>query len=295
MSRQTLASEKFFRHCLEQFGDQFDYSETIYTAAKESVKVTCRKHNETFVVEARNHLRSKSGGCSECKKEESRLPLKDFIERASEIHGAKYDYSRVTYDNLNQKVTIICPLHNEFEQKAAHHLSGHECKKCGFTKRGKSRRAAVAEGIIERFKTIHGNKYDYSKVDYQRFHDPVTIICPIPGHGEFRQEPAVHLMGHGCQKCGGNPRLTQSEFLRIAHEVHGNRYDYSLVEVDGVDKPVEIICKKHRIFPQTPFSHLNNGANCPWCSPNAPKTAEEYIESFRATHGNKYDYSLVDY
>lgn len=293
MSRQTLASENFFRHCHEQFGDHFDYSETIYTAAKEPVKVTCRKHHKTFAVEARNHLRSKSGGCTECKKEESRLPLKDFIDRAGEIHGAKYDYSRVTYDNLNQKVTIKCPLHGWFDQKAAHHLCGHGCEKCGITKRGISRRAA-AEDIIERFKKIHGNKYDYSKVDYQTYHEPVTIICPITGHGEFRQGPVVHLMGHGCQKCGGNPPLTQFEFLRKAHEIHGSRYDYSRVEVDGVDQPVEIICGKHESFWQTPYSHLK-GANCNRCSDIVPKTREEAIESFRATHGNKYDYSLVDY
>jgi hypothetical protein len=294
MSRQTLATEKFFSDCHKQFGDRFDYSETIYTTLKKPVKVTCRKHHKTFVVpEARNHLRPKSGGCSECEQEAARLPLKDFIERANDIHGAKYDYSRVTYDNLNQKVTIKCPLHGWFDQKAAHHLSGHECEECGITKRGISRRVAT-EGIIERFKKRHGNKYDYSKIDYQGFHKPVTIICPIPGHGEFRQSPNVHLMGCGCQTCGGNPRLTQSEFLRKAHEVHGNRYDYSRVEVDGVDQPVEIICRKHESFWQTPYSHLN-GANCNRCSDIVPKTREEAIESFRATHGKKYDDSLVDY
>ncbi len=289
----TVPTKEFVRRCRNKFGDRFDYSETIYSKSKHPIKVTCRKH-EAFVVEARNHLRLDSGGCSKCEQDVSRLPLKDFIKRANDIHGAKYDYSRVTYDNLNQKVTIICPLHSEFDQKAAHHLSGHECEKCGITRRGKSRRAAVAEGIIERFEIIHGNTYDYSKVDYQRYHEPVTIICPIPSHGDFPQEPAVHLSGSGCPICSGNLPLTQTEFLRKAHKTHGNRYDYSLVEVDGVDQPVEIICKKHESFWQTPYSHLN-GANCNSCAGIAPKTREEAIESFRAAHGKKYDYSLVDY
>lgn len=291
MGRKAVTTKEYVRRCWNKLGDQFDYSETVYTTARDAIKVTCKKHG-SFVVEARNHLRLNSGGCSQCRHDESRLRLQDFVKRANEIHAAKYDYSRVTYDNLNQKVTIICPIHGEFDQKASHHLSGHECEKCGFNKRGKSRRARVAAGIIERFTKVHGNTYDYSKVDYQRTHEPVTINCR--SHGAFRQEPVVHLMGCGCPLCSGNVPLTQSEFLRKANEVHGNRYDYSLAKVNGVDRPVEIICTEHGTFWQTPYSHLN-GANCQRCAGVALMTREEAIASFRETHGHKYDYSLVDY
>ena len=111
MFRKGVNTKEFVSRCRNKFGDQFDYSETIYTAAREPIKVTCRRHGTFVIPEARYHLRSKSGACSMCEHEASRLPLADFIYRANEIHGAKYDYSQITYDNLNQKVKIICPIH----------------------------------------------------------------------------------------------------------------------------------------------------------------------------------------
>lgn len=47
--------------------------------------------------------------------------------------------------------------------------------------------------------TVHGYKYDYSKVEYKGNKVKVCIICPE--HGEFWQIPKDHLHGHGCRKC----------------------------------------------------------------------------------------------
>ena len=52
------------------------------------------------------------------------------------------------------------------------------------------------ESFIEEARKVHGDKYDYSKVDYVDAHTPITIICP--NHGEFEQTPNSHLSGHGC-------------------------------------------------------------------------------------------------
>ena len=59
-----------------------------------------------------------------------KLTLEDFIQRAREVHGNKYDYSKVTYVNANTKVCIICPEHGEFWQKPSKHLVGHGCPMC---------------------------------------------------------------------------------------------------------------------------------------------------------------------
>jgi conserved hypothetical protein len=56
--------------------------------------------------------------------------------------------------------------------------------------------------IIAKAKLVHGDKYDYSKVDYSNAHTKVCIICP--NHGEFWQTPNNHLRGHGCPKCKRN-------------------------------------------------------------------------------------------
>ena len=58
----------------------------------------------------------------------------------------------------------------------------------------------TTDKFIKKAKTIHGNKYDYSKVKYVNNHTKVCIICPI--HGEFWQTPMKHLIGRGCPKCG---------------------------------------------------------------------------------------------
>jgi hypothetical protein len=59
-----------------------------------------------------------------------KLTQEEFIKRSKAVHGNKYDYSKVNYINKTSKVTIICPIHGEFEQKAEDHYSGHGCKKC---------------------------------------------------------------------------------------------------------------------------------------------------------------------
>ena len=53
--------------------------------------------------------------------------------------------------------------------------------------------------IIEKFNKIHGNKYDYSLVEYVNNTTKVKIICPI--HGIFEQTPKSHLDGNNCYKC----------------------------------------------------------------------------------------------
>lgn len=51
-------------------------------------------------------------------------------------------------------------------------------------------------------------------------------------------------------------RLDASEFIRKAHKVHGERYDYSKVCYKETHTAVEIICPKHGVFEQTPAVHL---------------------------------------
>ena len=68
----------------------------------------------------------------------------EFIAKAREVHGEKYDYSKVEYINNRTKVCIICPIHGEFWQTPSNHLHGYECKECG---RFKSRRKIFGVGI----------------------------------------------------------------------------------------------------------------------------------------------------
>ena len=156
--------------------------------------------------------------------------------------------------------------------------------------------------FINKAKLIHGDKYNYSKVEYINSKTKVCIICPI--HGEFWQRPSSHLQGKGCLKCGFDKtasikRLTREEFITKAKEVHDNKYDYSKVIYKNSDTKVEIICPTHGSFFQTPYHHLQ-GHGCKKCGDEAKShklkmNTTEFIIKAKEIHGNKYDYSKVKY
>lgn len=151
----------------------------------------------------------------------------------------------------------------------------------------------TTEQFIERARAVHGDKYDYSKVEYNGNRKKVTIICPK--HGEFEQEPINHLHKHGCPYCAGSARGTTESFIEKARKVHGDKYDYSKTKYGKNNREkVIIICPIHGEFKQEPVNHLN-GQGCPHCYGKHKKTTEQFIEAATAIHGDKYDYSQVEY
>lgn len=148
------------------------------------------------------------------------------------------------------------------------------------------------EEFIKRAIKVHGNKYDYSKVDYQGNATKVCIICPE--HGDFWMTPNNHLNGHVCMKCSGRERVTLDVFVKRSNVKHNNRYNYSKVDYKGLGIPVCIICPVHGEFWQTPRSHMS-GNGCPLCYGTPKSTSEEFVKKAQAKYGNLYDYSKVDY
>lgn len=223
---------------------------------------------------------------------------KSFIEKAKQVHGNKYDYSKVEYVDTRTKVCIICPEHGEFWQRPILHLKGHQCKKCAeSTKliRNKDTKLTFIKKAIKK----HGNKFDYSKVDYKNSITKVCIMCPE--HGDFKQTPQKHLLGHQCPLCaniqqGLKNRKTLKDFVNESNLIHNNKYDYSqIIDINGVYSKVPIICKEHGVFIQKVITHLS-GSGCPKCAPNGILlTNEEFISRARQIHGWKYDYSKIKY
>ena len=127
-----------------------------------------------------------------------KLTTEEFIKRAKEIHGGKYDYSLADYKGYDKKIKIICPTHGVFEQSPDSHLRGRACPVCGKEKLSMLF-SFPQEQLIKRAKEIHGDKYDYSLVDYKKAIVKVKIICPI--HGIFEQSPDSHLRERGCPIC----------------------------------------------------------------------------------------------
>ena len=132
---------------------------------------------------------------------------------------------------------------------------------------------------------IHGDKYDYSLIkEIKGGQSKVDIICE--DHGIFKQRVSNHInLADGCPKCAGigkwNNEVLKSEFQKI----HNSIYDYSLIEFNGVDKKVKIICEYHWVFDQNIYKHLK-GQGCPECSYNSK--GEEYVKMQLEELGIKY-------
>lgn len=213
----------------------------------------------------------------------------DFIEKAHAVHGDKYDYSKVEYVNSSTKVCIICPEHGEFWQTPSMHLYGNGCPICARSNRGLK---YTTETFIEKCKEVWGYKYSYDNTVYHGITKKITITCPI--HGDFEIKANDFLNGHGCQECGGVKRLNTQTFIEKARKVHGDKYNYSKVNYINNKTKVCIICPEHGEFWQTPSRHLC-GDRCPMCFKSEKKTTEQFIEEAKEVHGNKYDYSKVNY
>jgi hypothetical protein len=122
--------------------------------------------------------------------------------------------------------------------------------------------------FVEKAKMIHGDKYDYSLVDYKNVKTKVKIICP--DHGPFEQRPDSHLNGCGCFKCSNiktanHNRLNIDVFIEKAKIIHNNKYDYSLINYKNAKTKIKIICPEHGTFKQRPDCHLR-GQGCPKCN-----------------------------
>ena len=226
-----------------------------------------------------------------------RLTTQEFIEKAKSIHGNEYDYSKSIYTTAKDKLIIICPIHGEFEQSPDGHLHGQGCPKCKFDKLSEER-SLTTEEFINRAVEIHGDLYDYSNTVYKNATTKLQILCPE--HGYFSTLPGNHLAGKGCPKCAIEHirklrLLSTEEFIERAKKVHGDRYDYSITKYSGLENSIQFICKEHGVVTQLANVHLHCKIGCSKCAGNKKLTTEEFIERAKKVHGDRYDYSKVNY
>ena len=94
--------------------------------------------------------------------------------------------------------------------------------------------------------------------------------------------------------------LGTDEFIRRARAVHGDRYDYHLVDCAGARIPVVIVCPEHGPFRMKPHRHLS-GRGCRKCTFDRLRNERklpfwEFVERVMEVHGaNRYEYELKDF
>lgn len=261
MGLKKITKEEFINRVNSTFGDRYDCTGVEFINMRTPIFLFDKEKQDYIRVIPNNLFRKFKS--SERSGRVKKLTKKEFIERAKKIHGNKYDYSKVKYIDYETPVRIICPIHGEFQQSPNSHLHSYGCPKCG-RKNINVDRKLTTEEFIKKAKEVHGDKYDYSKVEYKNNKTPVTIICPE--HGEFKQAPSNHLNGHGCKKCATETsKLTKELFVERAKLVHGDKYDYSKVKYSGSQSKICIICPEHGKFQQRATDHLM-GHGCPICN-----------------------------
>lgn len=289
--------EEFVRRARMKHGDKYSYDKVVYLGSRVKVEIVCPIHG-SFWQEPAAHLRGR--GCPMCS-HRMKLTREEFIKRAKEIHGDKYDYSLVVYVNALTKVKIICPKHGVFEQTPAMHLYGQGCPMCGHEQKGAYKRK-TQEQFLKEMQEMYGDKYDFSQSQYKGTHDDVVVICKK--HGSFLRTPHELLDGRGCPVCTPHSVWNTETFITRAKEIHGDKYSYEKTEYKSIHEKVCITCKEHGDFWIEPNYHINYESGCPICghekgwqklSELKTYTQEQFVKKSREMHGDKYDYSKAVY
>jgi hypothetical protein len=257
---KKLTQEDFIEKAKLKHKNAYNYDNAIYQTSGIKVSIFCKKHLKFFSQTPACHLSGQ--GCPDCRyiksAEKNRTPKDEFIKKAIEKHGSRYCYDLVDYKGTDEDVIIICSEHGEFLQKPHHHLGSKSgCQRCAGVY------TPTTDEFIKKAIEKYGNKYCYDLVDYKNNTTKINIICSI--HGEFLQTPKAHLKG-GCRKCTGCNLSTTDEFIKKAIAKHGNKYLYHNVIYKNSKTKVDIICKTHGLYPQSPDMHLG-GTGCPRCAP----------------------------
>lgn len=249
--------------------EKYDYSlldNTILTD-KDYINIIDKNSGLIYIQLLRHH---KTG------KLPSKIESQSLVKKLKEIHNDKYDYliEKETYYSTDKIKLIDNYTKDEFYYRVDRHLSGMKPNK------------VTLNYFLIKSKQLHGDKYDYSLIEkIENNSQKVKIVCQK--HGIFEQRVSNHMnLGDGCPKCVGvgkwNTDLLVSEFKKV----HNDKFDYSLVEFENIDKKVKIVCQEHGIFEQRIHKHLK-GQGCRFCE--SKSKGEDYIKMWLDEMNIKYN------
>lgn len=157
------------------------------------------------------------------------------------------------------------------------------------------KKVTSTEEFIEEASRVHNNYYDYSEAVFVNMSSKIRIICPE--HGPIEHPVYNHLEGRKPWCC---TKVSKNEYLDRFYKAHGDKYDYSKAVFSGCEDKIEIGCKEHGSFWQTPVAHWKQKQGCPKCAHERSgkwkiSNTEAFVEKAVKVHGRRYDYSKVEY
>ena len=281
-------------------GDKYDYSRVTPEHVKSYysiVPLKCKTCGHEWDPSIGGHINERTG-CPSCA---GTLPwtFERFLKQVRETHGDKFNYDNVKPEHikgLKSHIHVICnTCKYEWEPPIGHHIiSGTGCPRCYGNVRW------TLDTFLERAKTIHGDKFDYSQITTEHIQgqkSKVPLICNTCGL-HWNQRISVHINNqNGCPKCFGNFPWNLERLLQRVQEIHGDKYDYSNItdnHVKNLRSRIPIICKTCKYsWNPTINGHIHNRSGCLECAKKVPWNLERVIQKSREVHGDKYDYSRV--
>lgn len=234
MKKKTdIRLKKLIEFSKSRFGDKYSFNKSVFIAPRQPIVITCNKHGDfktTPEVFKQTKLGCKACGYEHISKKQSYT--KEDFERVCEVKFG----SRLTcieYDKYDNVAKLNCEVHGIFHKAPKLVVkSKHGCSKCARDNIAKIHSASQKD-VISKFKKKHGDKFDYSKVDYTNSASKVRIICKK--HGEFEQLPLDHLNStYGCRKCVAEHTKAhgykKSRFINICE---GNSAYLYLIKMTG--------------------------------------------------------------
>lgn len=263
---KKLTKEEFISRAIDKHGDKFDYSLVEYkNYNSKKIKIICPSHGIIEVTPSQ-HVLYDCGKCSG----KVKLDKNTLILQFKEKHNNKYDYSQINYINDRTKIEINCPTHGRFWMQPNSHKKGQGCPSCGREKINKSikdRMLSNKEFINKLEENFGKNCFDFSELTYNGAHTSIKLKCNKCN--QINQKTPITFYQIGCNFCNGKTmgkkKYSNEYFLSKAKLIHGDRYDYSLVEYKGNNEKIKIICYNHGLFEQTASAHINAKSGCPEC------------------------------
>lgn len=283
-----MSKQNFITKFREMWGDLYDYSKFVCASSRDKGVIICREHGE-FLKSPNKHTRKDSPqGCPKCalrRRSVKKRTNSQILEVFRGVHGDRFQYI-FPEDTLgvDDKVTVICKEHGEFNQRVLNHINGKSCGLC-------------AGGVpiphsefLKRVRNKHGDKYDYSGfVNYKGLNDKQLIFCKACNEASI-QRLIDHLKGCGCYKCGkkkgGKQTLTKDNFIIVSNSVHNYRYDYSKVVYKNRSSIICITCTEHGDFYQRAKNHVR-GDGCPHCHSVSVFSKSLYVKHSKAKYNGK--------
>jgi len=211
--RLKKTTEEFIKQAKEIHGNKYDYSLSKYTGSNNKIEIVCPAHGP-FFQRAGTHL--KGSGCRKCADDDHTIRMTmstaGFIMKAKNIHGETYDYNAVRYKSSREEVDIMCPTHGVFKQTPETHLKGSGCQECAKLITRLTHTDTGYNKWVKNCEAKYGDKYDYSKVNYEDCRKRVDIIC-TEHNTVFSQTPESHLLREGCPKCRYGGKSSKEEEL----------------------------------------------------------------------------------